>query len=327
MSEPILARIVRQSGVPRLLDILAADLAPTDLQSLLLAVFRRRAAAQAPARVLAQYAASPFVQPAAVDPRLLHRLDGLAFAAAPDFTPLEIAPLAPLGTCAALAPVDQNRVVSTVRNTEVVADATNVLALEAALRRRAARQAGAPEGARVRLCASTRLVRAQRYTGPHMRAHFRMFSLCTAGRTRAPGDFEPAACAAHLAVHLRLLAAARAGGFGIAGVRVALIPLADGIAVALEQEVFPGLAAAFPDVALGLQDATPADAAYYRWARFGVYATDAAGTEYMVADGGATDWTQQLLSDRRERLWTSGVALERLAALFAPPQGAGLTFS
>jgi hypothetical protein len=34
----------------------------------------------------------------------------------------------PLGTCHVVAPVSQNRVVSTVRGTEVVSDSTNVLA-------------------------------------------------------------------------------------------------------------------------------------------------------------------------------------------------------
>ena len=34
-----------------------------------------------------------------------------------------------------------------------------------------------------------------------------------------------------------------------------------------------------------------------------------------MADGGSTDWTQRLLSDRAERLFTSGIGLERLIRL------------
>jgi hypothetical protein len=34
-----------------------------------------------------------------------------------------------------------------------------------------------------------------------------------------------------------------------------------------------------------------------------------------VGDGGAVDWTQQLLTNRKERLVTSGLGLERMAAL------------
>jgi hypothetical protein len=189
MTDKIIARILRASGVANLVELLGEDLAPTDLQSLLLAVFHRRATRQTPRRVLEQYAQNPFVRPAPVDAGALLELDRLALrVAAPAFEALDLSPLAPLGTCSAPAPVDQNRVVSTIRNTEVVADATNVLALECALRRRAQRHERGSEP--VRVCASQRLVRAQRYTGPHMRAHFRMFSLCTAGRAAGLGGFE-----------------------------------------------------------------------------------------------------------------------------------------
>jgi hypothetical protein len=47
-----------------------------------------------------------------------------------------LSPVTPLGTCGVVGPVSQNRVVSTVRGTEVVSDSTNALAVEAATRRR-----------------------------------------------------------------------------------------------------------------------------------------------------------------------------------------------
>src|SRR3954452_14245226 len=172
MTDKIVERIVRESGVADLLELLGERIAPTDLQSLLLAVFRRRAVRQTARRVLEQYAGNPFMRPAPADAAALHRLDGLAYALAGPFAALELSPLAPLGACSAVAPGDQNKVVTPIRNSEVVSDATNVLALECALRRRGSR------ASTVRLLASTRLVRAQRYTDPNSRAHFRMISLC-----------------------------------------------------------------------------------------------------------------------------------------------------
>lgn len=318
MSDQIIARIVRESGLPNLLEVLSERLAPTDLQSLLLAVFHHRAAQQTPRRVLEQYERNPFVRPTPAPVRALLALDQLALdLAVPPFEALELAPLAPLGTCSALAPVDQNRVVTTLRNTEVVADATNVLALECALRRRAQRQQKPPVAGPVRLCAAHRLTRAQRYSGPHLRAHFRMFSLCTAGRVGAPGAFESAAVIEHAGFYLRFLAAATEHGYAFAGLRVAFIPLGDAAARAqLEQDVIAPLAAQFPAARLEI-DLRPPDApGYYEWVRFQIYARDANGDEYMLGDGGFTDWTRQLLSDQRERLLTSGIATERLATLF-----------
>ena len=42
MSDPIIERILRETGIPELFDVLAERLNPTDLQSLLLAVYQRR---------------------------------------------------------------------------------------------------------------------------------------------------------------------------------------------------------------------------------------------------------------------------------------------
>src|SRR5215203_6701509 len=105
MPEEITARILRQIGIPNLLDILSRDLAPTDLQSLLLEAYRLRAAHETPRRVLERYEQNPFTRPAQIDPVALRKLDLLAFSlATPAFEPIELSPLAPLGSCSALAP-------------------------------------------------------------------------------------------------------------------------------------------------------------------------------------------------------------------------------
>ena len=55
---------------------------------------------------------------------------------------------------------------------------------------------------------------------------------------------------------------------------------------------------------------------YYSGVRFQMYARDQAGTEYFIVDGGFTDWTQQLLSNHKERLLISGMGSERFVSLF-----------
>jgi hypothetical protein len=78
-----------------------------------------------------------FVRPAASDPRRLAAVESRLWQLLPvRFTGIELSPVAPLGTCSAVAPISQNRVVASVRNTEVVSDSTNALAVEAAARRR-----------------------------------------------------------------------------------------------------------------------------------------------------------------------------------------------
>lgn len=320
MADKIIERILRETGVANLLDILGERLAPTDLQSLLLAVFRRRAAHQTPRRVLEQYEQNAFVRPSIAGVGALLELDRLALRlAVPPFEPVELSPLAPLGTSSALAPVDQNKVVTTIRNTEVVSDSTNVLALECALRRRAQRQEADGEQGVVRLCASHRLVRAQRYNQPNLRAHFRIFTLCTAGRGDRPGRFETAALTEQLSFYLRFLISTEEQGHRLSDLRIAFTPLAGAEERdRLEQQVILPLAEQFPMSRLEFDPNPTTTPGYYEWVRFQIYASSTQGEEYMIGDGGFNDWTRKLLSDRRERLLTSGIATERIATLFRP---------
>jgi histidyl-tRNA synthetase len=52
--------------------------------------------------------------------------------------------------------------------------------------------------------------------------------------------------------------------------------------------------------------------AYYTGLCFKVVVTVAA-EPFEIADGGFVDWTQQLLGNRKERLLTSGIGVDRLA--------------
>src|SRR6184192_4248159 len=163
MTTALLDRILRQSQGTDLLELLAQQLTPTDLQSLLLEVYRRRAARQTPADLLASYQRNRFVHPSPTSPHAMIDLDRLAFSlATPLFEPLELAPVCPLGTNSVVAAVDQNKTIATIRNTELVSDSTNVLALECAAQRRVHLRSQASIRQRVRLCASHRLLRPQR---------------------------------------------------------------------------------------------------------------------------------------------------------------------
>ena len=133
MTDP-LARIERATGVPDLARLFAERLAPTDLTSLLLEVARLRAARLEPADVLHQYERDRFVRPSESDTSEAERV---ALSVVPeDFERVDLSPLAPFGTGSVLAGVSQDWAVTTSRGTEVVADVTSVLALEAALSRR-----------------------------------------------------------------------------------------------------------------------------------------------------------------------------------------------
>lgn len=157
--------------------VLVDTLSPTDLQTLLLDLVRDRASRVEPARLVRRWTEDRFVAPAEADPRRLAALVARAWEMLPaEFAGVELAPVTPLGTCAAVAEVDQHRIVSTVRGGEVVSDPTNVLALEAARRRRATADD-------IHLAAHHRVLRAQRFA-PGLAQHFGLFALVSSGRDR-----------------------------------------------------------------------------------------------------------------------------------------------
>jgi hypothetical protein len=219
MADPIVHRIARALGAPDVVERLAA-LPGSDLQSLLLAVIRARAAAVTPAQLAAAATRAGVVAPSAVDARRFHAVDGAAFAAAPDFEAVELAPVAPLGTDTRLGGISANNVLATVRGTQLIADPTTALALEVARRRRSHRDRAAD----LKLCASARVIRLQPLPPgePHFTPHFRVFSLVTAGRDAGNFAFEARALREQLAVHLRLVDALPAVGVDVRAIEIAI---------------------------------------------------------------------------------------------------------
>jgi hypothetical protein len=288
----VVGRIVRDAGIPDLVDVLAERISPTDLQSLLIEVYRRRASRVLPGDLLAGYKANRFTKPSAVDPRVQTGFELRAWSLLPaGFEPVQLSPVCPLGSNSAIATVDQAKVVSTARNSEVVADPTNVLALEAALRRQRLRAAGSRYEP-VRLSASHRVVRAQRFEHPDSKPHFGILALVTAGRDRGGFTFEAEALREQLTFYANLLRATRPGW----PVEVAVTDLSGRLP---PMEVPGATVRSDPERVTGR--------GYYVDACFKVFA---GGRE--IADGGCTTWTRKLLSDEKERLVISGLGIDRV---------------
>jgi hypothetical protein len=305
MSNGFFERLVRQVGVPDIVERLTERLAPSDLQSLMLEVYARVAAKGTPKMLLDQYERDRFVRPAVVDARVLSELDRVAWGALPDeYQVLELSPVCPLGTSSVVSTVHQNKVVSTIRNTEVVSDATNVLALECAVRRRADR------GAAVYLATSQRMTRAQGYPGPRSWAHFRLVCLCAAGRDRGSFAFEVENTVSQIAFQLRYLDGLAKDGAALTRPRVALTDMSSR---SLAQDVIARLGDAFPGADLGVDPTRQSGRGYYQSLCFKTYVTDGGGTEMEVGDGGDVSWTQTLLGNAKERLVISAVSQDRLA--------------
>ena len=320
-----LRRVVSVAGRDDLLGLLADRLTGADLTTLLLEVFRRRAERLAPADVLRRYRSDRFVAPATVHFAALRRAEGAMLGALPpEFDVLTLAPVLPLGSHWVTGGVDPRKVIATIRGTEVAADPTNGLALEAAERRGNLLRDSPRSADPVRLAASQRVTRAQFFDGQSSRqvsaaggsggssprvsfAHFQLLGVVTAGRDTGNSEFE----IRHLAEHARV-AAAGAAAAGAEQVTIAITCLSE-----RGQRVLAEVDNALGDLASTEVIHAPereSGRAYYRDLCFKVFAA-AGGQRFEVGDGGFVDWTAKLLGNRKERLLISGYGLDRLALL------------
>ena len=78
------------------------------------------------------------------------------------------------------------------------------------------------------------------------------------------------------------------------------------------------LAAEFPVATVTLDLERDRALEYYREACVRISIDTPAGERLELVDGGFTDWTQQLLGNRKERLLITGIGLERLAGALTP---------
>jgi hypothetical protein len=195
----IARRIGKETGIPDLVEILAERIPPTDLQSLLIEVYARIAKRHIPTRILSDFIGHRLTQPSKLNPSRIIEWDRVAFSNLPKgFEAIELSPTTPLGSVSSLAPVSQDWILTTIRNTEVISDPTNALALECAVRRQKLTKRNPADNSTVNLACSHRVLRAQRYQDPKALAHFRLFSLCSAGRDTGNFRFEKASIAEHV---------------------------------------------------------------------------------------------------------------------------------
>ena len=307
---PALRRVLERAAAEddaTLLDLLATRLSGADLTTLLLEVFRRRALELSPAEVMRRYRSDRFVGPSPIAHAALRRAqDALIRSLPPSAEVVTLAPLTPLATHTSVATVDPRKVVATIRGSEVAADPTNALALEAASRRATLLARQPRSTTPVHLAASQRVVRAQHFDAPGMSAHFELFGFVSAGRDVGGLAFERE----NLAAHLRFAADAVAAAWGDetttpkTTIRVTLLdpafePVLEHAAAALAE---------VPNVRVVPDQNRRSGRGYYSGLCFKVHAG-----ESELGDGGFTDWTARLLGNGKERLLVSGYGVDRLA--------------
>jgi hypothetical protein len=357
MASKIAHRIERELGMAGLVDALAGKLPASDLRSILMEVYRVRAAGVTAAGIMAHADRDPLMAPSTVNARDLLAFDSAAFRAAANFVALDLSPVCPFSATFALGGTSQNNVVTAIRNSEVLGDPTIAMALEVARRRRS--------GGVVRLCASHRVIRLQPFDVSGYSPHFRLFSMATAGRDTGSFRFETAHLREHVRVYLDIFGTLNGAGFTLqnplveftdmiameaalsgAGVSrdeirtsirahrpggserflrergVAALP--DARHSQLEHDVITPLREEFPEARFRMNQQRLEGLGYYHSFALRISPQAPDGKRHSIVDGGFTDWTARLLGNGKERLLVSGIGSEFVCrAYVSKPAGAG----
>ncbi|WP_428654289.1 hypothetical protein [Runella sp.] len=301
MSKKIIERIHKEANTADLLPLLTA-MPSSDLTSLLMEVMRRKTEQLSPGDLFRNYTSNRFVKPADVDfvSFSAFQLGLLQKAQSVGFSPLELSPVSPLGSCAAVATVNQDKILSALRSTEVVADATNLLALEAVTRRK---QTFFDQNT-IRLCTVHRHLRTP-YVKLPFTAHFKIFCMVTAGKDTGSLLFEKQ----HLVEHIRFITDFLKSFPAVEAVKVVLKST---------QKENTSFASLRDTVMEEIKDVMfvkeEVEQPYYQIIQFKVFVT-IAQKEVEIADGGFVDWSQKLSNNRKERMLTSGIGIELLFKL------------
>lgn len=293
-----------------ILESLANKLTPTELNSFLVELFHRRARELKPQNVLSNFQSNRFVKPSSLDPLIVAKFDVIAFEILPkEFQRIELSPLSPFGVCSSMATVSQKKIISSIRNTEVNADATNLLCLEAAVQRKRILIEKEDLSKTVNLAASQRVVRAQPTLNEEHTPHFKLFTLCSAGKDTGDKRFEIETAILHLEYYISLLYRTLDWS-KTKEVEIRLLNYKKGNTLIKSGILRHFASRPLEKIHFMVDQKDSSGANYYIDLRIMINITNSKRQKFHIIDGGYTDWTKKILSNKKERAFTSSIGTE-----------------
>lgn len=286
----------RHKDLPAFLSVLN-ELSRTELNSVLLELFSNHSDKTQPTDLVKQYKQNRFVTPSTVNVLAYKalELEWLQYADNQGFKPIILSPVTPLSTTASVAEIHQNNVISALRGTEVVSDATNVLAIKIA----ADFEKGQTNGV-IKYATTHRHVRGQSFTNPAFTAHFGAFCLVSGGLDTGSYQFEIEQLFAHIQLQSKLLSDKfdAKNLFIKFYIRQENAPFLQRLQSKLHE-----LSSPF-EIIEAYQKGD-----YYKTVQFQID-LKYKDMDFNLVDGGLVDWTQKMIPNKKHRLFISGCGIE-----------------
>lgn len=296
--------IINKLDLQDIVDVLSDKLSGSELSSVLLDVFDRRTERETPASLLNKYEVNKLVKPINIDVVKIKEYELYCYKALVNdgFEPLELSPVAQMGTSSVVATVDQKKVLTALRNTEVQADPTNAIALHYA----SLKKKGELKNRTYNYCNISRVIRTQAFLNPIFTPHFSVLCLISCGRDTGNFIFEKE----ELLKQMLTSHAICREVFGLHDAYFEVIPckgydkqsslIVDTTSYIREnnKQLFQ-VSIVEPDC----------ENNYYKGYRIKLK-IELDGSVYEIGDGGLLDWTQQLLANKKERMLTMGLGFQ-----------------
>jgi hypothetical protein len=314
----ILNRIAEETGVPEIFDVLM-KIPNTDFQSLLLELMDKKSFKAGIKEINFTLENNPFVETSKIDQLTFAKFDNLAHNLLPlEYKSVELSPLVPFATNRVLANISQKRVLSTMRNSEVISDPTTALALYCAKERANKIKKNSRDSELVAMATSQRAVRQDPIKKEGYSQHFRTFTVSVAGRDVGFEQFEKENLKKHLGFFLSLLEKLNeSGDYIINDITVTLSDVEKKqpeLLSIIKDTVVKELSETFSQVAFKFDVDRKSN--YYKNLCYSISAKNKNGELISVAGGGITNWTEILIESKKERLLVGSIGSEILCGHF-----------
>ena len=284
MKKDIGEHIISKLDLPDIVKILSDELSGSELNTILLEVFNRRIQQETPSSLLNKYEGNKLVKPANIDVLRYKEQELTCYKvlASRGFEPIEHSPAAQLGTSSVVATVDQKKVLTALRNTEMQADPTN------------------------NYSNISRIIRTQVFDNPNFTPHFSVICLISCGKDTGSFNFEKEELLKHLTASYDVLRS-----YSFEHIYFEIIPCKgyDGQSPLITESI-SYVQKNSDHIKVSVVEPDYENNYYYG---FRIKAKIVVGENVIeIGDGGLLDWTQQLLTNRKERMMTMGIGFSVL---------------
>lgn len=313
----IIDRIEKDLGIPGVKEKLSV-MANTDFQSLFLAIMESKSKKVGLSDLNSAIENSSYIISSEVPQIDFIKLDIEAYGLLSDsFKGIDLSPLVPFGTNVLLADINQKRILSTTRGSEVMSDPTTALVLHCAKERAEKVKKDSKNSETIKLATSQRVIRQNKLTKSGQKQHFRSFTLMSAGRDIGFEKFEKDNLKEQLVFVLSLCKRLNeTGEYEIKNIKVSISDVSESkkLIDIVGKPVSGEVKELFPEVIFDFDLERKSN--YYKNLCFIVTANNNKGKNFSICGGGMTDWTEKIVGSKKERLMFSSVGSEILCGNF-----------